>query len=67
MVSIYEERRMIKKAQNVLLKQIRSKFGELPEQVEAKIRSILDEELLDTLLERILTADSLSDMKLEEA
>ena len=67
MLSIYEERGMVKKARNVLLKQMGVKFGELPEQVEAKVRSIADEELLDTLLERFVTAETLADMKLEEA
>ena len=66
MVSVYEERGMVKKARNVLLKLMRSKFGELPEQAEAKILSIMEEEVLDTLLDRILKAETLADMKLEE-
>ncbi len=67
MVDLFEERVMVKKARNVLLKQMRVKFGELPEQAEIKVRSITNEELLDTLLERFVTAETLADMKLEEA
>ncbi len=67
MLSIYEERGIVKGTRQALLNLMRVKFGELPEQVEAKVRSITDEEMLDTLLERILTAATLGDMKLEEA
>ncbi len=67
MVSIYEERGVIKGAQNMLLKQMRKKFGELPEQIEIKMRGITDEAELERLGERFVTADTLADMKLEEA
>ena len=67
MRNLYEERLMVKGARNVLLDQMLAKFGEVPEQAEAKVRSISDDTQLKTLLRRILTADTLADMKLEEA
>lgn len=66
MVNLYEERLMVKGTRNALLKLMQAKFGELPEQVEARLRSITEEARLDTLLDRILTAETLADMKLEE-
>ena len=67
MVDLFEERVMVKGARNLLLKQMRIKFGELPEPIEIRVRSITDEAELETLGERVLTAETLEDMKLEEA
>jgi hypothetical protein len=48
----------------VLLRQMRRKFGELPEGVTARIESITEPEELDALSDRILDADSLEEMGL---
>ena len=66
MLSIYEERGIVKGMRNMLLKQMRAKFGDFPEHIEAHVRSITDEAELDTLSERILSANSLAEMGLEE-
>jgi hypothetical protein len=67
MLSIYEERGIVKGMRNAVLRLLREKFGELPEQVETRVRSITDEAELDTLLGRVLSANSLAEMGLEEA
>ena len=67
MVDLFEERVMRRGVRNMLLKQMRIKFGELPEQIEVRIRSISDQAALETLSERFVTAETLADMKLEEA
>jgi hypothetical protein len=45
-----------------LLAQMRSKLGELPEEVTARIQGISDPERLDALLMAILKADTLEEM-----
>ena len=67
MLSIYEERSIVKGVRNSLLRVLRAKFGDLPEQAEAHIRDITDETELNALLERVLSANSLAQMGLEEA
>lgn len=48
-----------------LLDQLRQKFGELPEAVEARVRAIETLNELDGMLRQILTANSLTEMGLE--
>ena len=64
MLTIYEERGIIKGKRDALLKQLRFKFGEVPEAVSAKVQAIDMEAELDTLLERVLQANTLADMGL---
>jgi hypothetical protein len=64
MLTIYEERGIIKSKRDALLKQLRFKFGDVPEAVSAKVQSVDMEAELDTLLERVLQANTLADMGL---
>jgi hypothetical protein len=43
---------------------LRFKFGNVPEAVAAKVQAIDTEAELDTLLERVLRANTLADMEL---
>ncbi|HIE52087.1 MAG TPA: DUF4351 domain-containing protein [Armatimonadetes bacterium] len=52
--------------QQALLRLMQRKFGELPREVEQRVRGLEDEEQLGVLLDRILFAESLRDMGLEE-
>jgi hypothetical protein len=58
------EKGVLKGKRNLLLRQLRHKFGELPESVEAKINAIETEEELDKLSDLILDANSLEEMGL---
>ena len=64
MLTIYEERGIIIGKRDTLLQQLRLKFGELPESVVARVQELDTSEELETLLARILTAGSLSEMGL---
>ncbi|MGH8066228.1 MAG: Rpn family recombination-promoting nuclease/putative transposase [Candidatus Entotheonellia bacterium] len=64
MLTIYEERGIIKGKRDALLKQLRFKFGDVPEAVAAKVQAIDTEAELDALLERVLQANTLADMGL---
>jgi hypothetical protein len=64
MLTIYEERGISKGKRDALLKQLRFKFGDVPEAVSAKVQVIDTEAELDTLLERVLQANTLADMGL---
>jgi hypothetical protein len=64
MLTIYEERGIIKGKRDALLKQLRFKFGDVPEAVAAKVQAIDMEAELDVLLERVLQANTLADMGL---
>ena len=50
--------------QSLLLKLLNAKFGQLPESVDQKIRTIISEQKLDQLSLRVLTANSLNEMGL---
>ena len=73
MISVYEERGIAKGLQqgivggkrDMMLKLLRLKFGTLPQNVEAKVQALTAETELDTLSERVLTANSLQEMGLE--
>ena len=67
MVNLFEERVTLKARRKTLLDQMQTKFGELPIETETKVRSISDDTQLTALLRRVLTADTLADMELEEA
>lgn len=64
MITVYEQRGIIQGKRDTLLRLLRRKFGELPQDSVTKIESITAEAELDTLLERVLTAASLGEMKL---
>jgi hypothetical protein len=61
-LTVYEVRGMHK----VLLKMMRAKFGELPEDVVAKVQAIQDEAELGMLTERAVKANSLEEIGLSE-
>lgn len=64
MLTIYEERGILKGKRDLLLKLLRRKFGDLPEAMAAKIQGIEDEAELDGLGERVLSARTIEDMGL---
>jgi hypothetical protein len=63
-LTIYEERGIIKGKRDALLKLLRFKFGDVPEAAAAKVQAIGTEAELDALLERVLQANTLADMDL---
>jgi hypothetical protein len=65
MITTYQQRGIEQGKRDALLRLARRKFGELPENVVAKIEAVTAEAELDALLERVLTAASLSEMGLE--
>jgi hypothetical protein len=62
MLTIYEERGIIKGKRDALLKLFRFKFGDVPEAVAAKVQAIDTEADMDALSERLLQATMLADM-----
>ncbi len=60
------EQGILQGARRSLLKQLRARFGELPETVTAAIEKISSEEILDELSERVLTAPTLDAMSIPE-
>jgi flagellar biosynthesis/type III secretory pathway protein FliH len=54
----------LQKAQSILVRQLRAKFGRLPRPMEKQIRTINSEEELDQLSLRVLTANRLDEMGL---
>jgi len=62
MLTVYEERGILKGKRDALLKLLQYKFGEVSEAIAAKIHAIDTEAELDALLERVLTANTLADM-----
>ena len=70
LLTVYEERGIMKGIvqgkRDSLMRLLRLKFGNLPENVVSKIQAIEDEAELNALVERVLTADSLKEMGLEE-
>jgi predicted transposase YdaD len=51
-------------AQNTLLRLLRNRFGEIPETVDARVRS-MDAEAVDALVDRAASASSLADLRLD--
>jgi hypothetical protein len=66
MLTIYEERGIIKGKRNMLLRQMRKKFGELPEAVVMRLQAIQADEELDQILDRVLEAHSLAEIGLPD-
>jgi hypothetical protein len=64
MLTIYEERGIIKGKRDALLKLLRFKFADVPEAIAAKVQAIDMEAELDRLLQRVLQANTLTDMGL---
>ncbi len=58
------EELMLERRQDDILRMMRHKFGDVPEDVVKRLRAIMDDDVLDALLDRILDATSLSDMGL---
>jgi hypothetical protein len=66
MLTVYEERGIVKGKRDALLKLMRAKFQELPENAVVRIQGIESEAHLDQLLERVLTAASVEEMQLDQ-
>jgi len=66
MLTVYEERGIIKGKRDALLKLLQCKFGDLPEAVVARVQTIDTEAAVDALLERVLGATTLEDMGLAQ-
>jgi hypothetical protein len=60
-----DEQRMWVKQDDILFL-MRRKFGDMPEDVVKRVKAIRDDDVLDSLLARILDATSLSDMGLDD-
>jgi hypothetical protein len=65
MISVYEERGIVKGQRLALLRLLRQKFGLLPEAVEVRVRK-MDTPELEVLIDRILTATTLEELGLTE-
>ncbi len=63
-LTVIEELRLEGKQDNILFL-MRRKFGDVPEDVVKRLRAIMDDDVLDSLLGRILDATSLEDMGLD--
>jgi len=74
MISIYEQRGIDKGIEQgetrgkrmTLLRQMRSKFGSVSEEITDRVESISDNGLLDRLLDRILTASTVDELQIPE-
>jgi len=78
MISVYEQRGIAKGIEQgieqgetrgkrkTLLRQMRSKFGGVSGELAARVESISDNELLDRLLDRILTASTVDELQIPE-
>ncbi len=60
------EEEWLRGKQDAILHQMRRKFGDVPEDAVKRLREIMDDDALDSLLDRILDAKSLEDMELED-
>jgi uncharacterized protein DUF4351 len=66
MRSLYEIEGEKRGMQKIALRQLRKKFGELPERVQARISAMDSETELEALLDAILDARSLADLGLAD-
>lgn len=66
MLTVYEERGILIGKRDVLLKQLRLKFGEVPEAIATQIQTLKTEAELDTFLERVLSAQNFAEMGFHE-
>ena len=68
MLTIYEERGIekgiIQGKRNTLLRLLHRKFGDLPAAIEARAQNIETDAELDVLLDRLIDARSLDEMRL---
>ena len=55
----------IETKQAVLMMQLRTKFGQLPSNIVERIQRISETDRLDTLLNRLVTANSLEEIEIE--
>ena len=61
-LTLTEERGILKGEQNALLRQLRRKFGDVPEEIEGIVRALPDPEAVQPYLDRVLDAQRLEDM-----
>ena len=64
MISVYEERGIVKGLQRRLLKEMHRKFGELSPEVIAKVEATHSEREIDILLDKVEVAATIADMEL---
>jgi len=55
---------MLRGKRNLLLRQLESRFGQLPESVKEKVLSLQEDDALDDLSVRVLSAERLEDLAL---
>ena len=67
MISVYETRGIAMGKRESLLRQMRRKFGDLPDEVIRRIEAIKDSEELDRLSDRIFDGATLEELHLPEA
>ena len=59
------EKGLLRGRQEVLLKQLKLKFGPVSDALASRVRAIEDIEVLDELAEKILTAERVEDLGLD--
>jgi hypothetical protein len=65
LLTIYEERGIIKGKQDVILRQLRLKFENLPESVVARVQEMKSDDELNPRLDRIISASSLDELDID--
>ena len=65
MLTIYEERGIVKGKRDLVLRQLRHKFGELPERITSIVQAKQTEAELDALFDRVLDAHSLGEVEMQ--
>jgi hypothetical protein len=60
-----KEEGAIKKSQQTLIRQLRRRFGDVPDELVATIRATDDPEQLDEWLDRFATAETLDEVGIE--
>lgn len=64
-ITSWERKGELTSRREILIRQLRVKFGEMPETTVQRVQNILTKEELDRLLEQILKANSLAEMGLD--
>mgnify|MGYP001767647734 CR=1 FL=1 len=60
-----EERGAIKKSQQTLIRQLKRRFGHVPDELSSAVRATSDPEQLDAWLDRFATAETLEEVGIE--
>jgi hypothetical protein len=60
-----KEEGAIKKSQQTLIRQLKRRFGDVPDDLSSAIRATSDPEQLDTWLDEVVTAETLEEVGIE--